>query len=156
MPLVTTTAVKDYTVLTDTDHAQTVTKFGLQAEERMREALTADWPTLVGQVGDRRNRGDLYDAIVDGDAPWTDDDKEDLRQAETIYAFAEALPSLNMDISEGGQLVQATGWEQSRTRFRTESSVAQLQKSLKNQSVRIAVGLRSRHNRDDPDPVYVL
>lgn len=155
MSLVTTASVKEHTVLQDTDHAKTVTKFGLQAEERMREALTDDWPS-VHPVGSRRNRGDIYDAIVDGDSPWTTADKDDLQQAETIYALAEALPSLNIDMADDGQLVQSTGFEQSRTRYRTESSVADLQKGLKNQAIRIAVGLRSRHNRDDPDPVFVL
>jgi len=166
MSLVTETSVYEMTVVDDFDHAETVKMFGPQAEERMRSVLTADadphWQRRSAGFVDHfdlpveQNRGDVYDAIVDGDDPWTSDDKDRLRRAETVFAFAEALPSLNIDMAEGGQLVQSTGFDQSRTSYRTESSLSSLQTNLKKGAIRLARGILSRHDRDDPEPVYTL
>lgn len=166
MSLVTPTSVLDVTVVDDSDQAFTVKMFGPQAEERMRQVLTEDadphWQRRLHDWVEaydlpvERNRGDIYDQIVDQDDPWTQGDKDRLRRAETIYAFAEALPSLNINMTESGSLVQSTGFEQSRTNYRREGSLASLQTNLKKGALRIAQGLLSRHNRDDPEPVYHL
>lgn len=164
MSLVTPNTVLDHirVIDGDADRAQTVADHGPQAEERMRDVLTADRGQIRDSEGrpagiiNQRDRGDVYDDIVDGDGDWDSNDKDRLEKAETVYAFAESLPELNIDISEGGGLVESTGFEQSRTRYRTTRSIAQTQSALKSQAIRMARGLLSRHNREDPDPVYVL
>jgi len=160
MSLVTVNSVFNHTVIDDVDHAQTIAGFGPQAEERMRGVLTqeTDGHSDLGVVTYlvERNRGNIYDRIVDGDDPWTSGDKDRLKRAETLYAFAESMPQLNLDLADGGGFVQSTGWDQSRTQYRRESEIAESQAGIKTQAIRLARGLLSRHDREDPSPVYVL
>lgn len=165
MSIVTKESVLAHTLITDEDHAQKVVDFGPQAEERMRDVLTEEvernpelfrWLDKELKWFDERNRGDIYDAIVDGDSPWVKADKDRLRHAETLFAFAEALPVLNIKMLEDGGIAQSTGWNRSRTQYRSERQNALTQVGLRSQAVRLARGLLHRHDRDDPNATYVL
>lgn len=165
MALVTKESVLAHTLITDDDHALKVLDFAPQAEERMRDVLTEEvernpqifrWFDEEVKWFDERNRGDIYDAIVDQDSPWEKDDKDRLRHAETLFAFAEALPVLNIKLLEDGGIAQSTGWDRSRTQYRSERQSALTQVGLRSQAVRLARGLLHRHDRDDPNSAYVL
>ena len=160
MSLVTIQTVLDHVLVDkDVDQARKIARFGAQAEERMRTILTPERrrPVYFGRIATRDpERGRLYDEIVDGDAPWTSDDKDRLAHAETLYAFAEALPQLNLKKSDDGGYVRSTGFDQTRVSYQSEAEIAQTQAGIKAQAVRLATGLLDRHDLDQRTPTYVL
>lgn len=166
MPLVDPSSVLNQTIIDEPERAVTVAGFGDSAEERMRDLLTGDrtddeipltdYPAEADHRLRLRDRGDIYDDIVDQVGFWDTDDKDRLKKAETYWAFAEALPHLNIRISDAGGLIREEGFSENTTRLKSESQIAQTQQGIKTQAIRMARGLLSRHNRDDPDPVYVL
>lgn len=165
MPLVDRGSVFEQTFINDLDRAEEVARFGPQAEERMRDVLTADKDRdspLIDWFGEEtrllrhRDRGDIYQNIVDQVSPWDSDDKDRLKRAETLWALAEALPHLNVRVSDSGGLISEEGFQENTTRLKSESQVAQTQQGIRTQALRIARGLLSRHDRKEPSPVYIL
>ena len=165
MSLVTIQTVFDHVLVNnDVDQAEAVVKFGPQAEERMRTILTPErgMASNFARIGDFQTilrdsrRGRYYDEIVEGDAPWVGADKDRLAHAETLYAFAEAMPQLNLKKSDDGGYVRATGFDQTRVSYQSEAEIAQTQAGIKTQAVRLAEGLLDRHDLDDRSPTYVL
>lgn len=157
MALTTPQSVLEHTIIDEPDRAATVTGFADQAEERMRDLLTPDENRDLGYLSFyTRDRGAIYDDIIDQIDPWDQSDKDRLKKAETYWAFAEALPHLNIRISDSGGLIREEGFQENTTRLKSESQVAQTQQGIRTQALRIARGLLSRHDREDPTPIYVL
>lgn len=156
MPLVDTSSVIKHTQIDDPDLAMQVVNHGTQAEQRMRKKLTyehSDPTPMVVPLDEGRAYGSLYDDIVDKKDRFTQSDKDRLKKAETLYCYGEAIPLMNLQQATDGSFVKSTGFEQSRTNYKSQDEMQQAATEAKSQALRIAESLKPV---DDRGPTWVL
>lgn len=108
------------TIAEATGHSEAVVSF---ATARLRQA----------ERDCRRELGDArYEALATRDAD--DEEKDDLVEAESLLAFAHALPMGNLKPDENGTLTRARGMDRSRREIMSQRELAAYQRQFKGQA----------------------
>jgi hypothetical protein len=136
MSLVDVASVKEHTTFDPLPVREKIVKFGSQAEDRMRSALSDD----------------RYDEIVDKGRD--DDDWQRLQKAETLWATSEALVMLNLHSDEDGGFVSSTGFQGTAgTAYLSKGEIDDYRASLQDQALTVIAPLKTNL---EADPTWVL
>ena len=137
MPLATSASIQLYT--------------GLDAPAAQRAAVHA----LSAEVALCAELGDAAYAAACGDAELS----PLAERAESLLAVAEALPLLNLRVTEKGGLVDAVGWDASRAEMLSQREITRLTDSLRERAMllvrRIEAKLRTTDTPANETPLYV-